>query len=162
MELNIGNTKKYINHEKQTIVSKNVIRKVFASIRDILYKYMPFMNLTEKLALKNKNEKFSVDESAFTKTAKKENVWVLGIINNFTKEFRLECNIKRDEFTLTKFIKTFIEKGNTIISDGWVDYQNLENEGYHHDVHILGGGDFGFGLNSTSTIESLWNALKKN
>lgn len=61
-----------------------------------------------------------------------------------------------------KFIKTFIEKGNTIISDGWVDYQNLENEGYHHDVHILGGGDFGFGLNSTSTIESLWNALKKN
>jgi hypothetical protein len=22
--------------------------------------------------------------------------------------------------------------------------------------------DFGFGLNSTSTIESLWNALKKN
>ena len=65
MELNIGNTKKYINHERQTIVSKNVIRKVFASI----YKYMRFMYLTEKLGLKNKNEKFSVDENAFTKTA---------------------------------------------------------------------------------------------
>ena len=74
LELNIGNTKKYINHERQTIVSKNVIRKVFASIRDILYKYMRFMYLTEKLSLKNKNDKFSVDESVFTKTAKKENV----------------------------------------------------------------------------------------
>ena len=35
-------------------------------------------------------------------------------------------------------------------------YHNLENEGYHNH----GGGDFGFGLNSTSTIEYLWNALK--
>ena len=85
------------------------------------------MFLTAKLGLENKNEKFS---------AKKENVWVLGIINNFTKEFRLECSIKRDEFSLTKFIKKFEEKGNTIISDGWAGYQNLENEGYHHDVHI--------------------------
>ena len=68
--------------------------------------------------------------------------------------------IKRDELTLTKFIKKFVEKGNTIFSDGWAGYQNLENEGYHHDVHIHRGGDFWFGLNSTSTIESLWNALK--
>lgn len=81
---------------------------------------MRFMYLTEKLGLKNKNEKFSVDESAFTKTAKKENVWVLGIINNFTKEFLLECNIKRDEFTLTKF-KTFVEKEILLLTmDGQV------------------------------------------
>ena len=121
---------------------------------------MRFMYLTDKLGLENKNEKFSVDESVFTKTTKKENVWVLGIINNFTKEFRLECSIKRDEFTLTKFIKKFEEKGNTIISDGWAGYQNLENEGYHHDVHIHERGNFGFDLKSSSTIESLWNALK--
>ena len=28
------------------------------------------------------------------------------------------------------------------------------------DVHFHGGGDFGFGLHSTSTIESLWHAIK--
>ena len=36
---------------------------------------------------------------------------------------------KRNEFTLTNFIKKFVEKGNTIFSDGWAGYQNLENEG---------------------------------
>ena len=49
------------------------------------------MYLTDKLGLENNNEKFLVDESAMTKTAKKENIWALGIINNFTKEFVLEC-----------------------------------------------------------------------
>ena len=95
------------------------------------------------------------------KTYKKENIRVLCIINNSTKEFRLECIIRRDEITLTKFIKKFVEPGNNIISDGWAGYHNLENEGYHHDVHLHGGGDSGFGLNSTSPIEPLWNALKE-
>lgn len=84
-ELNLANTKKYINNEKQTDVSLNVIRKVYVSIRNILYKYMSFIYLTDKIGLGNKNQRFSVDESAFTKISKKENVWMLGIINNSTK-----------------------------------------------------------------------------
>ena len=39
----------------------------------------------------------------------------------------------------------------------WIDDNN---SGYSHITHILGGGDFGFGISSTSHIESLWNALK--
>ena len=49
-------------------------------------------------------------------------------------------------------MKKYVEPGNNIVSDGWPAYNNLNEEGYHHDVHIHGGGDFGFGLNSTSTI----------
>ena len=91
---------------------------------------------------------------------KKDKLWVLGIINNTDKNFRLECTIKRDTVTLTNFVKKYVEPGNTIVSDGWPAYSNLNEEGYYHNVHIHGGGDFGFGLNSISTIESLWHALK--
>lgn len=159
-EFNSVKAKKYINEEKHRTVSLNVIRKVYQSIRETIYKYLRFEYLTDKLATENQNQIFSVDESEFTKNAKKENLWVLGIINNQTKEFRLETSAKRDAATMTLFIKNFVDKGNTIITDGWGAYQNLTNEGYQHDVHIHGGGDFGFGLHSTSIIESLWNAIK--
>ena len=33
-------------------------------------------------------------------------------------------------------------------------------DGYTKEVHNHGAGDFGVGINSTSYIESLWNALK--
>lgn len=33
-------------------------------------------------------------------------------------------------------------------------------DGYNRDVHVHGGGDFGFGINSTSHIESIWSQLK--
>ncbi len=89
---------------------------------------MSFIYLCDKLGFENKNEKFSVNERKFTKTAKKGNVWVLDIINNSTKEFHLECSIKRDEITLTKKL---VDSANTIISDGWAGYHNLENKGYH-------------------------------
>ena len=72
----------------------------------------------------------------------------------------MECTIKKDEVTLTNFIKAYIENCNTIVSDGWRAYQNLTSERYNHDVHVHGRMNFGFGLNSTSTIEFIWNALK--
>ena len=72
----------------------------------------------------------------------------------------MECTIKKDEVTLTNFIKAYIENCNTIVSDGWRVYKNLTRERYNHDVHVRGRMNFGFGLNSTSTIEFIWNALK--
>ena len=33
-------------------------------------------------------------------------------------------------------------------------------DGYTRDIHIQGGQDFGFGVNSTSQIESIWSQLK--
>ena len=70
-EFNITKTKKYINTEKNTFVSTNVIRKIYESIRFIMYKYLRFKYITEKISVENKHQCFSVDESEFTKTKKR-------------------------------------------------------------------------------------------
>lgn len=54
-----------------------------------------------------------------------------------TKEF-IGMHYKKDEVTLTNFIKAYIENCNTIVSDGWRAYQNLKSERYNHDFHENG------------------------
>ena len=46
------------------------------------------------------------------------------------------------------------------MTDGWLGYSFLEDEGNIRDEHNHEGGDFGFGISSTSHIESLWHNLK--
>ena len=85
------------------------------------------------------------------------------IINNQNKnEFRLEAILKRDSNTVKKFATNYIGKGNTIVIGCWGGYVFLDlvNSGYYHETHNHVAGDFGFGLSSTSSIESFWNALK--
>ena len=87
----------------------------------------------------------------------------MGVINNQNKnEFRLEAILKRDSNTIKRFVTNYIGKGNTIATYGWGGYVILDhvNSGYSHETHNQGTGDFGFGLSSISSIESLWNALK--
>lgn len=45
------------------------------------------------------------------------------------------------------FITKHVEKGNHIITDGWVSYDFLDNfnSGYIRHKHIYGNGDFGYG-----------------
>ena len=68
----------------------------------------------------------------------------------------------RDTEILKKFIYKFIPPGNHIISDGWNAYSFLNDphSGYRHSVHVYGRNDFGFGLDSTNHIESIWGILK--
>ncbi len=91
-------------------------------------------------------------------------VWLLGIINNSTKEFRIriEVSFSREGQTLSKFIKLYVETGNTIISDGWYGYNflNSESSGYHHITHVHMNGIFGQGIQSSSHIEAIWNIIK--
>ena len=44
--------------------------------------------------------------------------------------------------------------------DGGYEFLDHSNSGYSHDTHNRRHGDFRLGLSSTSSIESLWNALK--
>ena len=55
-----------------------------------------------------------------------------------------------------------MKKGNCIITDGFVAYNFLDriDSGYTHIKHNHGRGDFGFGVESTSHIESIWSQLK--
>ena len=84
-------------------------------------------------------------------------MWVIGLINNSTKAFRTQATYIRDENTLSKFIKKYVPRGNYIISDGWPAYNFLDspNSGYIHLIHIHGGDDFGFGIQTTFHIESI-------
>ena len=70
-----------------------------------LYIYQTVL-LTEE----NKNIPHSIDESLFIHTKSGKKVWVLGIVNNLNKDFRLETTIKRDALELEKFIKNLLVK----------------------------------------------------
>ena len=58
----------------------------------------------------------------FCQTKDRSKVYVLGIIDNSNKDFRLEGTILRDTETLKKFVKKFVAPGNTIVTDGWLGY----------------------------------------
>ena len=104
---------------------------------------------------------YSVDESLFNHINDSQ-VWCLGIINYESKVFGIEAALNRSEETLKKFIFKFVPSGNTIISDGWAGYRllDLDNSGYHHVITNHTFGNFGYGIQSSSHIEAIWNILK--
>ena len=89
-----------------------------------------------------------------------QQIWVLGIIDNYSKDFRLNLTLDRNQETLESFITRYVEPGN--VTDGlWgYDFFLSNTDDYCHDRHVHGGGDFEYGLNSTSHIESIWEQLK--
>ena len=91
-------------------------------------------------------------------------VWLFGIIDNIKKDFGLEASFKRDETTIKAFISKFVEKGNTICTDGWQAYSFLGNphSGYIHITHVHSSGNFGLDIASTSYKESIWAQIKGN
>ena len=115
---------------------------------------------SELIGPKNSHSYFTVDECLFSHKNGTQ-IWILWVINTQTKEFRLEATLDRSEVTLKKFITKYIEEGNSIITYGCSGYNFLNNNpSYYHITHIHGGGDFGFGIQSTSHIESLWAIIK--
>ena len=84
-----------------------------------------------------------------------------GIIDNYSKDFRLNLTLEINQETLKSFITHYIEFGNTIATAGWFCYDFLLNNGdYHHDNHLHGDCNFGYGLNSASHLESIWAQIK--
>ena len=160
LEFNVKRTKQYLENEKHRTISSNVLNKIYKELRTIIYDYMRIVYASEIFAPKNAHSFFAVDECLFSHKNGRQ-IWILGAINTQTKEFRLEATLDRSEATLKKFIMKYIEEGNTIITDGWAGYNFLNNNSsYNHITHIHGGGDFGFGIQSTSHIESLWAIIK--
>jgi hypothetical protein len=66
---------------------------------------------TEEIGEANKNEFYSADESLTTHHNYKQ-IWLLGVINNTTKKFRIIGSFKRDSSALSRFIKKFVRAGN--------------------------------------------------
>ena len=88
-------TVKYLKEYKQISITYKSIYKIYNEIRRIIYKYLSITYQTGILGEENKNDYFSVDESLFTNLNLKQ-IWILGIINNAKKEFRLEGSFIRD------------------------------------------------------------------
>ena len=71
------------------------------------------------LGEKDKNRVFSLDESLFLTDKNGNQVWVIGAVDNITKDFRVDMAFKRNEVVLKTFITNCIEEGNKLITDGW-------------------------------------------
>ena len=135
-------------------ISQQLIRNIYTKIRKTLYYYYIIEYETEDFALENVHYHYWVDESLFCNDLNGKQIWVLGITENETKNFRVVVSYNRDEEILKRFITKFIPTGNFIISDAWLGYSFLiaANSEYIHSIHVHGQQDFGLGLDSTSHV----------
>ena len=160
-DMNATKAYKFINSELKVLASKQLIRRVYKDIRKVICKSLKIEYQSTLLGNENEWKYYSADESLINHYNGKQ-IWLLGICDNNTKEFRIEASYDRDAETLKEFITSFVKKGNNIITDGWAGYSFLDEpgSGYRRIPHIHGGGDFGYGLQSTSHIESIWSQIK--
>ena len=92
-----------------------------------------------------------------------EQIWILGIMDNNSKDFRLEAVKQRNSETLKTFILNNIECGNKIISDGWNGYTFINDLNvYDWEIHNHGAGDFGFDFTHRIIMEPTQIINKKN
>lgn len=78
-------------------------------MRNIIYEYLNRIYQTDILGDLNTREFFCVEESLFSHKQNKQ-IWLLGIINNSTKEFRIEGTYSRDAITLEKILTNLFKK----------------------------------------------------
>ena len=55
---------------------------------------------SEILGPKNSHKNYSVDESLLSHTNAGEHIWIMGIIDNISKDFRLNLTLDRNQETL--------------------------------------------------------------
>ena len=144
-------------------LSKQHVYKILDNMRYIIAHYLKDTFNLEKITELNKHDNISVDESLFVHINNRQ-IWVVGLINNYSREIRLEIVENRSAETMKKIITTLIPKGNRIITDAAACYNwlNDPDSGYEHSVHNHGHGNFSKGMDSTSHIEQLWRNIKQN
>ena len=153
---------KIVNNTTIHISDDQTIRNILLKLRHIIAHFLRDKYEIEDFTKENNNQKIAIDESCFTHIENKQ-VWVIGLINTVSKEFRLIPTFKRDSIALKEIIHKYVKRGNYIISDGWQGYSWISepNSGYYHITHVHGHGQFGYGDESTSHIEQLWSVLKE-
>lgn len=84
-------------------------------------------------------------------------LWIFGMIDTQSKNFRLFPIFIRGEALLKKIIEENVKRCNLIISDAWAGYNWISspNSGYVYIVHNHGHGLFRYGDESTSHIKNL-------
>ena len=153
--------KNLINNSSIHMTDEQTIRNILIKLRQTIAHFLKDKYELEALADENQNKKIAVDESCFTHYNNKQ-VWIIGLINTQTKEFRLIPSYTRNTPKIKEIIQRHAKRGNTIISDDWPGYWwlNEPNSGYMHITHVHSHANFGYGDESTSHIEQLWSVLK--
>ena len=82
-----------------------------------LSKYLYIEYQTNVLGYPNEEKYFSIDECNIISINNKS-IWLLGIINNNTKNFRIEPVINRDADTIKTFLTKYVGSGNRIVTGG--------------------------------------------
>jgi len=116
------------NKYNEANLNIRAIYKFMKTIRQCIAEYLNNIYEEEDISTQYNNNYFAVDESLFT-TIDNSPQWVVGIIST-TDRTKFRCNITttRNANYLRNFIACYIQRGNTIISDGWNGYMWLNNE----------------------------------
>ena len=91
LNFNSKQAHKYLTAEKEIKLTEKQIRKIYNKVREIIYYYFLLEYECEEFSLENQNHHFSLDESLFCHDIKGKQIWVLGMSENETKNFRLIC-----------------------------------------------------------------------
>ena len=90
---------KYLKENNNVTISIQTLTKVYKELRKIIYKYMKILYKSEPISVKNKNEFFSMDENLINHKNGRQ-IWLLVVINNQTKDFRIEGTFNRDSSSI--------------------------------------------------------------
>jgi len=104
LEMSANKAFKYLNDNKKIKIFLTALLKVYSELRLIIYLYMKILYESEAISTKNNRDYFSVDESLINHINNKK-IWLLGIINNTSKEFSIEVSYNRDSGTLANTFK---------------------------------------------------------
>ena len=97
----------YLPGIKPINISLSNIRRFYTEVRKTIYDYYHLQYEVEPFAEENGNHYFSCDESEFSHDINSDSIWVLGMINNITKDFRIVAT-KRGHTFKRIYYKIFI------------------------------------------------------
>ena len=103
------------------LISKPHVCKILEKIRFIIRHYLKDTYDLEKITELNGYDIISIDESLFVHQNNRQ-IWIVRLINNNTREIRLEIVENRSAETMKKIIISQIPKGNIIITDAGACY----------------------------------------
>ena len=102
-EMNAQNCyNKMINEYNVSISLESIesIQLIYTEIRRFFSKYYNIVYQSELLGYKNASKNFSVDESLFISDKDHNDIWVIEITDNGTKDFRIDISSKRNASVL--------------------------------------------------------------
>ena len=161
-EKNGTKIKSYLETSENIYLNYPTITKILIWIPRSMAHYLKDYYRFNKLGRRNGGSLISMDESNFIDIDSIK-LWIIGAKNNITNNIRIDVFNTRIEEDVKLFIYNHIKPQNTIITDGWLFYNFLNNNEcpYLHEVHVHGpNGNFGYGSHSTRIIEGAWGILQ--